>query len=398
MLRLNSTIEDASKDYVLVQAWKKASNYIRYPGGSLLEGMRLAKHFYEKGVGTVVRSGDLCASACALMFMMGRAVGSEVSFINRKLHVEGLLGFHRPSLRLPMEDEFGAGDLEATYDMAVTSVVDYIVLANKTAPWSNRPMVHSDLVERIFATPGDDMFYIDTVEKAARWDIELMGVRYSPTMIDEEHAYYACENALQWKVALHDEPLDYVGLNLSGHWTAAYSYQVPAQHGQRFSVTSRKAGYAAAGCLVDFTDQGVRICGEDEYTGIKIGNGSCPPDASEGFEWVDYLALWRPDTKLRDINTSWVSATKNGTCQVYSAAGTLTDNESCFVSVNFEYSGTQPTAVQTFTWPSGSRTQIRSFGINYRINDDAAQRKYLEGYAACFDNARTGNRFCFSGE
>ena len=30
MLRLSPTIEHASKDYVLVQAWKKASNYIRY--------------------------------------------------------------------------------------------------------------------------------------------------------------------------------------------------------------------------------------------------------------------------------------------------------------------------------------------------------------------------------
>lgn len=30
MLILTATIEDASKDYVLGQAWKKASNYIRY--------------------------------------------------------------------------------------------------------------------------------------------------------------------------------------------------------------------------------------------------------------------------------------------------------------------------------------------------------------------------------
>jgi len=30
MLRLSPSVEDASKDYVLVQAWKKASNYIRY--------------------------------------------------------------------------------------------------------------------------------------------------------------------------------------------------------------------------------------------------------------------------------------------------------------------------------------------------------------------------------
>src|SRR5690606_32690653 len=143
---------------------------------------------YETGVGTVVRSGDLCASACALMFMMGRASGSEVSFINRKLHIGGVLGFHRPSLQLLTDDAFGSRDIEASYDMAVTSVVDYIVLANKTAPWSNQPMVLADLVERIFATPSDEMYFIDTVEQAARWDIELIGVRY-PSAIDEERAY-----------------------------------------------------------------------------------------------------------------------------------------------------------------------------------------------------------------
>ncbi len=363
------------------------------PGGSLLEGMLLARHFYEEGVGTVLRSGDLCASACALMFMMGRAVGPEVSFINRKMDINAKLGFHRPSLRLQAEGAFGSRDIEDSYDMAVTAVVDYIVLANKTAPWSSQPMVHSDLVERIFATPGDDIFFIDTVEKAARWDIELLGMTM-PTTIDEERAYYACENALQWKVALHEAPLDFVGLNLSAY--SAYSNRELTETGQRFSVTSSKAGYASAGCMVDFTDQRLRICGEDEYIGTTFGAGTCSADATDGFEWVSPLALWRPDTKLSQLNEPWLPQVKRGTCQIHSAAGILTDNESCLVGVSFQYAEGQVVVSRTFAWPSGSNTLVRSSGPNLVINDDVGETKYLEGQDACYLNQRTGNRLCFN--
>lgn len=367
------------------------------PGGSLLEGMQFARHFYENGVGTVVRSGDLCASACALMFMMGRAVGPEVSFISRKLHIDGALGFHRPSLRLPIDDAFDSRDLEASYDMAVTSVVDYIVLANKTAPWSNKPMVLSDLVERIFATPGDDIYFIDTVEKAVRWDIDLMGVRY-PSQIDEERAYYACENALQWRVGLYEEPLDFVGLNLIGHWSSAYSYGVPSQGGQRFSVTSNKAGYASAGCLVDFSEQRLKICGNDEYTGTVIGAGTCADDAADGFEWVSPLLLWESKTKLNELNNPWVSATKSGRCQVHSANGRMIDNERCVASIAFDYTEGDVAVTKTFVWPSGSATRVRSSGSGHQVNGDLADTNYVEGQDACYVNSRTGNRFCFDSD
>ncbi len=66
------------------------------PGGSVLEGVKLAKQFYKQGVGTVIPAGAECHSMCAILFMMGIAQGPEVSFVNRKLHVTGTLGFHRP--------------------------------------------------------------------------------------------------------------------------------------------------------------------------------------------------------------------------------------------------------------------------------------------------------------
>lgn len=367
------------------------------PGGLLVEGMRFARYFYDNGVGTVILKDQLCASACALMFTMGRAVGPEVSFTNRKLHIGGLLGFHRPSLHLPSDEAFGSRDIEASYDMAVDAVVEFVALANRTAPWSNRPMVLSDLVEKIFATPGNDMFFIDTVEKAARWNIELVGVRL-PTAIDEERAYLACENALQWEVALHDDPLDFVGLNLGVAWGAAYSHRVPGPTGQRFAVTSAKAGYASAGCVVEFDDQGLRICGNDEYTGTTIGSGDCAPETTQRLRWVNPLALWPPTTKLVDMNAPWTPQVKEGTCTVHSAAGVLSDEEACVLGISFDYSEGQVAVTRTFVWPSGSLTRVRSVERSYQLNGDAAQTSYVEGQDACYVNSRTGNRFCFDGE
>lgn len=367
------------------------------PGGSFVEGIRLARYIFEKGIGTVIDAGSSCASACALMFMMGRAVGPEVSFINRKLHISGSLGFHRPSLVLGEEGEFGTQDVEASYDLAVSSVVEFVTLANKTAPWSNIPMVKADLIERIFATRGNELYLVDTVEKAARWDIELIGVTY-PDAIDEVRAYYACENTLQWQVGLHDEPLDFTRLALSVSWSEPYSvkFSRPGVPAQFFSVTSQKAGYAAAGCVVEYAPGWLKVCAVDDYTGTAIGQGPCETGADFETQTVNALALWKPGTRLADINRPWVPEISHMRCHVRSAAGQVLDDENCIVGVGVDYgAGGSAATLQTFHWPSGSRTVVRAAVDRVEINGVSANRLYVEGFKSCLVSGATGNRFCF---
>jgi hypothetical protein len=44
-------------------------------GGSLPEGLKFARYFFDKGVTTVIDDGQVCLSVCALMFMMGATQG-----------------------------------------------------------------------------------------------------------------------------------------------------------------------------------------------------------------------------------------------------------------------------------------------------------------------------------
>jgi hypothetical protein len=363
------------------------------PGGSFIEGIRIARYVFDRGIGTVVGDGDGCASACALIFMMGRAIGPEVAFINRRLHVGGTLGFHRPSLVLEDSGNFSSYDLELAYDLAVSSLVEFVILANKMAPWSNVPMVKADLLERIFATLGRDMFFVDTVEKAARWDIELIGINY-PEEIDEVRAYYACENALQWEVGLHDQPVSFSRLALAGVRSNPFSVRLSwtSEPGDFFSVTSRKAGYADASCVVGYTQGWLRICGHDEYTSVKLGLGICADSSDFDGQYVSALALWKPETKLWELTRPWEAEEIDLNCIVHSATGVILDDEHCIAVV--EPRGTSE-IVYTFRWPTGSTTVIRAAGGQRELNGVRAESVFLEDFTACLVSTSTGNRFCF---
>lgn len=48
------------------------------PDGDLTEGTASAGEIYKRGITTVIRDGESCYSACAIMFMMGIAQGGEM--------------------------------------------------------------------------------------------------------------------------------------------------------------------------------------------------------------------------------------------------------------------------------------------------------------------------------
>ncbi|MGO7690430.1 hypothetical protein ACC696_38560, partial [Rhizobium ruizarguesonis] len=54
-------------------------------------------------------------------------------------------------------------------------------------------MMKPDLIQAMLSHFGNDLYYIDTVDKAGRFEIELFGGCES-TGLTEAQAYYACEN------------------------------------------------------------------------------------------------------------------------------------------------------------------------------------------------------------
>lgn len=123
-------------------------------------------------MGTAIPSGSVCESACAIIFMAGgffSPIGTtdNVREPDRVLHVDGKLGFHAPNLRVP----------NAVYTK--DSVLDAFEAALRTSDkLSNRLQRYRfapSLFGKMISTPPSDLYYVDTVEKAASWLIQVSG-------------------------------------------------------------------------------------------------------------------------------------------------------------------------------------------------------------------------------
>ena len=364
------------------------------PGGNLAEGVKFARHFYKEGVGTVVGDDAECHSACAIMFMMGTAQGGEVAFANRKMHVSGTIGFHRPYLPVPAGPQVDVAILALAYDSAFQDALDLIAIGNSKAPWTSEPMMKSDLMQAMLEHVGNDIYLIDTVDKAARFEIDLVGAELSPTLT-EEAAFYACHNALQWQHSLSEEDITYTAERaepMTGYRTVQ---SISARPGTTaFQVIGVKDGYASHRCVVTETERRVFACGVDDYTGTSLGAGECGPgDYESKLAHVRPLALYNPNTllaSLREGGPSRSSALAQTRCFVRSA-GVLEDDDPC----DFVASRTQEGwEMATFVWPSGSRTVLVRAPTGIEINGVATEGVEVPELGRCYPNARTGKEFC----
>lgn len=376
------------------------------PGGSVAEGVRIAEYLYKNGIGTVIDEDDECDSICAIMFMMGIAQGAEVNFVNRKLHVSGKLGFHRPYLAIASDELISARALGVAHDAAVESIMKIMILANNHVPWSNSTMMKPDLVQQMLTHIGNDLYYIDTVEKAGHFEIELIGVEKA-SGLTEEQAYYTCENSFHWQVGLMEQTADFqkleqnLGPNNGGN--SIVKLLSNDANGKVYSVTSRDAGYSEAGCLI--ADKGTHIagCGYNGMYNVTLGQGQCTlRDFDDRSVFIPRLATQKPDTPVTSLIAPSVSeSTVNvpvpppmtGTCTVLFPSGTV-DQERCEATVHLGPDGNRVDRYE-FVWPTGNKTIINRNNDALYINGKPAQPITNSSYSFCVLNSETRNRFCF---
>lgn len=252
--------------------------YLDSQGGNFSEALKLSKFVRERGIVTAVMNGYQCLSACAVVFFGGRHIVHESDappFGLRILEPGGLVGLHRPRLELsfpPNERYDGEYVLEKTehaYSVAAKQVGELITEFRKN------DVRESLAAEMLKVTEG--FFYIDTIDKAGRWNVTIAGLIYSP--MGPERAAAACSNINRWR---NDY---YVGHNdvqfqdflpstfsvqelaktesASGDWPRAseFQYWFPMQfEGQGCGLKARGSG-AATGYTVSFFEPG-RSVGE----------------------------------------------------------------------------------------------------------------------------------------
>jgi len=377
------------------------------PGGNLYEGLKIAKFFYEKGVGTYVGEDDQCLSVCAIIFMMGMAQGSEVKFINRTLHINGILGFHRPYISLQDTQEYTSTNINQAFDVGITGVFEIMNIASAPVPWGSGQMIPADLLRVMISTPPEDMYFISTVEDVIRWDILIDG-NLPITQPRFQNIFFACENALSSRVRRSSElyndglmtehifrlqPLRDYSLNeLLGKARGT------AERSDAIQTGNLRSGYSSVWCQVLPKPTSVGICGIDETLDIQIGNCVGQGD----FRYWNQLIYRHPQTQLNTLgfaSSQSADAVQFTRCRVISPAGQETDNENCLQQVKFVKREDGSWVHHLFIWPSGSTTLVEIRGDQYqqppnvRINGQEAS--LVDGNTErCVINLTSKNKFC----
>lgn len=160
-------------------------------GGTLVEAVRMGDLIARRYMGTAVPSGATCESACGLLFLSGRFAHPEAdgNFVpDRVLHPRGRLGFHAPALVID-DRRYSKEEVNRAYSIALASMGEILRLRQY-----NASEIPDSLFLTILNTPSSDMTYVETVEQAARWRIEVAPVSLTAADI-EESLRFACLNA-----------------------------------------------------------------------------------------------------------------------------------------------------------------------------------------------------------
>lgn len=168
------------------------------PGGSLAEAVRMALYIKEgyseadgtfalRNMGTMVAAGDACNSACSILFLAGQASeGDHGNYPDRRLHVQGTLGFHAPSLDVP-DGDYSKASVDKAFRLAVRAISQ---LMSRSVTLEMAP----ELIDQMLSVPPETLGLLDTVAAAQAYNVTLTGLPV-PRGLTRERIAHACELA-----------------------------------------------------------------------------------------------------------------------------------------------------------------------------------------------------------
>lgn len=263
------------------------------PGGAFQAAHEIAVTLHELAIATRIGPGDSCVSACALVFMAGRIAGEENDGPKRVLHVDGQLGFHAPYTALDPATALTGEDVNAFIPAFTDMIAGFIRHGANRSFSQYRSSISLGLLTEMLDTPPDEMFMVDTTDRAARWGVELEGVGAAPGF-SLEHYVQLCDNELAW---VYDERANVVSEDLS---TLPYQtvqkniYGTPTE-----MLVLDRGGMAPITCEVERVGagaEGLGFCLTDGFTGLGLGACNDPVDAFS--IWVPWWHAVSPDTPL----------------------------------------------------------------------------------------------------
>jgi hypothetical protein len=186
--KIDEVLSGADRLEVNTNGWKICMDS---PGGSFIEGVKLAEVFSSNAMGTVVAQNDICESACAIAFLGGTYWPPEGDSgrVSRTIHPTAKLGFHAPALIIP-DGIYSKEEVDRAYEIALTAVVQ---LSDMRARGYD---ITESLFKAILTTPFESMHNVDTVGKASRYKIDVRGINIFTEGV-QAAANNVCDNALR---------------------------------------------------------------------------------------------------------------------------------------------------------------------------------------------------------
>lgn len=180
-------------------------------GGIFDEGIRIAEFLLGKSgeehhnnggayrsIYTVVEPGKKCFSACAIAFMGGSFYEPEANLgylIRRYLHANAELGFHSPYLIIG-DGEYNKETVQNAHKKATKSLRDLANLReglSADGSTANPNAMPPSLVNDMLSHGAEELYKIDTVQRANKYYIELFGIA-KPRKLNRCHYDNICYN------------------------------------------------------------------------------------------------------------------------------------------------------------------------------------------------------------
>ena len=153
------------------------------PGGNLVEALKLGEYIAGQNFNTLIAKGAACESACALAFLGGYTDYEGFFFPRRYVHETATLGIHRPYFRLPDRSYSSeeVGDIVEIVNAGVSHATTYLLKVG----------IGLGLLERMYDTPGTDMYRLSPLEMSAH-QIFVLGTRRTVPAMSRRDIFAYC--------------------------------------------------------------------------------------------------------------------------------------------------------------------------------------------------------------
>ena len=142
------------------------------PGGHLgdvLQAIEMMK--WKNTVGTHIKSGHQCLSACAILFLYGQQWGVNSPYPSRTMESGATLGFHSPFPSRSYTVQADVSQLLATAVALLDKLYDGVYVDMN----GDGPAIAPEVLSMVLKTPSDQMYVVDTVFELSMLGIDLIG-------------------------------------------------------------------------------------------------------------------------------------------------------------------------------------------------------------------------------